>query len=202
MACRLPRQGACPSGLAPMQVPRIRHGQSPRHLAGMLRQRRPAPPSADRADCCPPARERHPEPRTHARRRFGLSSSSADTGHSFSLRGTVPDTRQLGSGVVATYGAALRRSLEAAAKRPLHAAVAFAPGLRLTIGQFRVHDRSNALTAMPGLLDFGRHRAGCTRRSDETRACFMIKQQTRQFTRKNRTGSFSFFVPMIRACTS
>lgn len=164
MARRLPRQGACLSGLAPMLVRRIRHGQSPRHLAGMVRQRR-----------------------------FGISSSSAETGRAFSPRRTVPDTRQLGSGVVATYGAALRRSLEAAAKRlRLHAAVAFAPGLRLTIGQFRVHDRSNALTAMPGLLDFGRPGDGCTRLSDETRACSTIKQQTRKLRRKNRTGSYFF----------
>lgn len=176
-----------------MQLRPIRHGQSPRHLAGMLRQRRPAPPSADRAGCCLPARERRPEPRTPAapfralitkcRNRPRLQPPQNRAGH---------ETARFGSVVVAIYGAALRRSLKAAAKRPLHTTVAFAPGLRLTIGQFRVHVRSNALTAMPGLLDFGRHRDGCTRRSDETRACSMTKQQTRHFRCKNRTGSYFF----------
>ena len=130
----------------------------------MLRQYRPATPSTDRAGCCPPGREWRPKPQASAQRRSGLSTRCAETGSTFSLRGTVLGARQLGSDVIAIYGKALRRSLEVAQKRlPLHAAVAFAPRVRLTFGRFGVYELFNKSTAMPELFDFGRHADGFTK---------------------------------------
>ena len=135
-----------------------------KHLVGMLQQYRPATPSTDRAGCCPPGLERRPKPRASTQRRSGLSTGCAETGGTFSLRRTVLGARQLGSDVIAIYGKALRRFLEVAPKRlPLHAAVAFAPRVRLTFGRFGVYDLFNKSTAMPELLDFGRHADGFTK---------------------------------------
>ena len=123
----------------------------------MLRQRRPGISSTGRAGRCPPVREWRPELRTPAQRRSGLSSRKAETGCSFSLRKTGLGARQLTSDAIAIYVKALRRSLDAAAKRlPLHAAVAFVAGVRLTFGRLGVHDRSKEITAMPELLDPGK----------------------------------------------
>ena len=60
----------------------------------------------------------------------------------------------MGDDVVAIDGKALRRSFGSASQRsPLHLVQAFASHSRLVLGQVRVDDKSNEITAMPALLD-------------------------------------------------
>ena len=61
---------------------------------------------------------------------------------------------RLGPEVIAIDGKALRQSFEdASARSPLHVVSAFAVGARLVLGQVRVADKSNEITAMPALLE-------------------------------------------------
>ena len=56
--------------------------------------------------------------------------------------------------VIAVDGKSLRQSFEdASARSPLHVVSAFAAGARLVLGQVRVADKSNEITAMPALLE-------------------------------------------------
>ena len=61
---------------------------------------------------------------------------------------------RFGPDVIAIDGKSLRQSFEdASARSPLHVVSAFAAGARLVLGQVRVVDKSNEITAMPALLE-------------------------------------------------
>ena len=61
---------------------------------------------------------------------------------------------RLGPDVTAIDGKALRQSFEdTSARSPLHVVSAFAAGARLVLGQVRVTDKSNEITALPALLE-------------------------------------------------
>ena len=61
---------------------------------------------------------------------------------------------RFGPDVIAIDGKSLRQSFEdASARSPLHVVSAFAAGARLVLGQVRVADKSNEITAMPALLE-------------------------------------------------
>lgn len=70
------------------------------------------------------------------------------------LRLVMGWSERLGDDVIAIDGKALRRSFADASRRsPLHLVQAFASEAKLVLGQVRVSDRSNEITALPILLD-------------------------------------------------
>jgi DDE_Tnp_1-associated len=84
---------------------------------------------------------------------FGNLFSALDT-EAFQGCSSPGSLTKLGANIVAIDGKALRRSYqEGGAKAPIHMISAFSSRQQMVLGQRKVADKSNEITAIPELLD-------------------------------------------------